>query len=89
MLDPNLSIRINLMIDGNSLKDDHEENRGKYKKQMWCFPGDFAAELEPSKMRDKNTQRRYFEDWQINEYRQTLVCYRCKRPCAGTCETVN
>jgi hypothetical protein len=79
MLCSNLEIKVNLMIDDKESKE--------YKKQIWCFPGDFAAELEPGKMRDARVRRQYFEDGQINEYLQTIVCLRCKRPCAGTCET--
>ena len=71
----NLQLKSNLMIDDGR------------KSQTRCFPGDFAALVEPHRMRDKRIRGQYFESQQIHEFQQTLICLLCKRPCAGTCES--
>jgi hypothetical protein len=72
----NLQLKSNLMIDDGT------------KNQTHYFPGDFAAHIQPHRMRDKRIRKQYFKPHQIHEYEQTLVCLICKRPCAGTCELV-
>jgi len=67
----NLQIKANLMIDDGRNQEPH-------------FPGDFAYQLNPSSF-DSRVQRTHWTDRQIHEYQQTLICLRCKRPCAGTC----
>lgn len=80
MTESNLQIKSNLMvekIDGSEVKN------SKY--QTHYFPGDFAALIQPSKMRDNRGRQMHFTRQQIDEYQQTIVCLTCKRPCAGTC----
>lgn len=72
MTHSNLQIKSNLMIDDG-------------RKQSSYFPGDFAYQLDPSKF-DSRVQTNYWSEKQIHEYRQTVICYLCKRPCAGTCD---
>jgi len=77
----NLKVKSNLMvesIDGVEVKNP--------KEQIRYFPGDFAAEIEPNYMKDVRIKDKYFTKQQIIEYEQTIVCYICKRPCAGTCQ---
>jgi hypothetical protein len=76
----NLQIKSNLMVekvDGVMVK-----NIG----QIRCFPGDFAALIEPHLMKDVRIREKYFTLQQIIEHQQTIVCYVCKKPCAGTCQ---
>lgn len=81
MTESNLEIKSNLMIEKI---DGFEVTSLKYQRRY--FPGDFAALIEPSKMKDHRVQERYFTRQQIDEYQQTIVCLTCKRPCAGTCK---
>jgi hypothetical protein len=77
----NLKLKSNLMvesIDGIEVKN--------AKEQIHYFPGDFAALIEPNRMRDVRIREKYFTCQQIIEYQQTIVCYVCKKPCAGTCQ---
>lgn len=76
----NLQIKSNLMVE----KEDGVEVKGK-KHQMRYLPGDLAALIEPSKMRDNRVRAMYFDSQQIHEYEQTVFCLTCRRPCAGTC----
>ena len=71
MTQSNLQIKSNLMIDDG-------------RKQAPYFPGDFAYQLNPRSF-DRRVQRMSWTDKQIHEYQQTLICSRCKRPCAGIC----
>jgi len=77
----NLQLKSNLMVE----KVDGVEVTNA-KKQIRYFPGDFAAEIEPSRMKDVRVREQYFTCQQIIEYQQTIVCYVCKKPCAGTCQ---
>lgn len=80
MQQSNLQLKSNLMVetvDGVEVKN--------AKEQIRYFPGDFAALIEPSRMEDIRCREKYFTPQQIDEYRQTIVCLTCKRPCAGTC----
>jgi len=77
----NLKLQSNLMvesIDGVEVKN--------YKYQIRYFPGDFAALIEPTRMKDVRIREMYFTSQQIIEYQQTIVCCICKKPCAGTCQ---
>jgi hypothetical protein len=77
----NLQIKSNLMIekiDGREIK--------KSKEQIQFFPGDFAALIEPYRMKDVRIREQYFTQQQIIEYQQIIVCFICKKPCAGTCQ---
>jgi hypothetical protein len=76
----NLQIKSNLMVE----KVDGVEV--KKVKQIRCFPGDFAALIEPHLMKDVRSREKYFTPQQIIEHQQTIVCYVCKKPCAGTCQ---
>lgn len=81
MTESNLQIKSNLMIeevDGVEVKNSRHQIR--------YFPGDFAALIAPSKMKDNRGREQYFTRQQIDEYQQTIVCLTCKRPCAGTCK---
>jgi hypothetical protein len=76
----NLKLKSNLMVEtvnGVEVKNARE--------QIHYFPGDFAAEIEPHRMKDTRMREIYFTHQQIIEYQQTIVCYTCKKPCAGTC----
>lgn len=77
----NLQLKSNLMVE--SMDGVKEKN---LKKQIHCFPGDFAAEIEPKLMKDVRIREKCFTEQQIIEYQQTIVCYTCKKPCAGTCQ---
>ena len=81
MTESNLEIKSNLVvekIDGVEVTNSTHQRR--------YFTGDFAALVEPSKMKDHRVQEQYFTRQQIYEYQQTIVCLTCKRPCAGTCK---
>lgn len=80
MQQSNLKLKSNLMVETVN------GNQEKTKKQIQCFPGDFAALIEPSLMKDTRCQGKYFTREQILEYQQTIVCLTCKKPCAGTCQ---
>lgn len=77
----NLQLKSNLMVE----KEDGVEKKNA-KEQIHYFPGDFAALIEPSRMKDIRCQEMYFTRQQIQEYQQTIVCLSCKKPCAGTCQ---
>jgi hypothetical protein len=81
MTESNLQIKSNLMVEKT---DGFEVTNSKYQRRY--FPGDFAALIEPSRMKDNRGRERYFTRQQIDEYQQTIVCLTCKRPCAGTCK---
>lgn len=77
----NLQIKSNLMVE----KVNGVELEG-IKFQSRYFPGDFAALIEPSLIKNYQIRARYFDSQQINEYLQTIMCLDCNRPCAGTCQ---
>lgn len=77
----NLKLKSNLMVE--SIDGVEVENA---KEQIRHFPGDFAALIEPNRMKDVRIREKYFTSQQIIEYQQTIVCYICKKPCAGTCQ---
>jgi hypothetical protein len=70
----NVSIRSNVMLD-----DKHHQRKYRY------LPGDFAAQVY-QECRDVRTADQYLSPEQLVERRQYIVCRRCQRPCAGTCE---
>lgn len=72
-MDSNLSVQSNLMLDD-------EEHEPKYR----YLPGDFVIQVHPN-FRDSRVIESYLTKEQLVEYRQYLVCIRCRRPCAGTC----
>lgn len=81
MKESNLQIKSNLMVeivDGREIKN--------AKEQIKYFLGDFAALIEPHRMKDVRIREKYFTQQQIIEYQQTVVCFVCKKPCAGTCQ---
>lgn len=82
MTESNLQIKSNLMIEK---VDGIEVKNSKYQRRY--FPGDFAALIEPSRMKDNRVREQYFTPQQIYEYQQTIICLTCGRPCAGTCKT--
>lgn len=69
----NLSVGSNLMLD-----DMTHEPKHRY------LPGDFVVQVYPN-FRDARFIEKYLTARQLVEYRQYLVCIRCRRPCAGTC----
>lgn len=68
----NIALKSNIMLEGRE------------KLERAC-PGDFAALIFPSRMRDSRVRKIYFSERQIWEYLQTVSCLTCGRPCAGTC----
>lgn len=81
MKQSNLQLKSNLMVE----KVDGIEVTSA-KEQIRYFPGDFAALIEPNRMKDIRIREQYFNCQQIKEYQQTIVCYVCKKPCAETCQ---
>jgi hypothetical protein len=73
MDEPTLQIVSNLMIDD-------DEHKPEYR----FMPGDYIAQAARW-MVDVRTIDEYLSPRQRSEYRQYIVCYRCNRPCAGTC----
>jgi len=73
----NVAVRSNLMLDD-------EEHKPHYR----YIPGDFVGEIyhEFPNLRDIGTAERELTEQQLIERRQYLVCSRCFRKCAGTCE---
>lgn len=49
------------------------------------LPGDYVGQIYPDYI-DKRAMDRYLTERQILELKQYLVCLKCGRPCAGTCE---
>ena len=49
------------------------------------LPGDFLAQVYPEKV-DRRLIERELTPRQIKEYEQYLICLKCGRTCAGTCE---
>jgi hypothetical protein len=72
----NLRLRSNLFAVDRAVK----ENKSLYK----YFPGDYLKLMYPQ-YADPRSQSMYMDERQINEMEQYLVCYKCKRVCAGTC----
>jgi len=72
-MESNLLVRSNLMLD-----DKTHEPKYRY------LPGDFVVQVY-SNFRDARVIEDYLTARQLVEYRQYLVCIRCRRPCAGTC----
>lgn len=71
----NIALKSNVMVEG-------------LKPFIQSCPGDLAYLLHPS-LFDLRTQHQHFSEKQIQEYQQTLVCFLCHRPCAGTCQSDN
>jgi len=49
------------------------------------LPGDLAVEVYKKFWPTPQLIRSHLTDQQWIEYRQYLVCKRCRRPCGGTC----
>jgi hypothetical protein len=69
----NLAVRSNLMLDDEEHKIQHR-----------YLPGDFVKAVYPG-LTDVRVYEETLTTAQIVEMRQYLVCFRCLRPCAGTC----
>jgi hypothetical protein len=70
----NLSVKSNLMLDD-------DERRPQYR----YIPGDYVGEIYPQFV-DVRVYESVLSKQQIIELEQYLVCVRCHRPCAGTCD---
>lgn len=70
----NVNIVPNVMVDGLT---GGEEIR--------ALPGDFAVQVYRRWYSSKESLRQVLTDEQWEEHLQYLVCFRCNRPCAGTC----
>jgi hypothetical protein len=81
MTQSNLQLKSNLVVE---TVDGIEVINAK--AQIRYFPGDFAAKIEPHRMKDVRIREQYFTQQQIIEHQQTIICYSCKKPCAGTCQ---
>jgi hypothetical protein len=73
-MNSNLAVRSNLMLDDE-----------QHKLQYRYLPGDFVKMVYPE-LSDVRVYEATLTEQQITEMRQYLVCIRCRRPCAGTCE---
>lgn len=73
--DTNIQLLSNLMIDDKNHQPNH-----KY------YPGDFVALIHPNYI-DNRVMDFYLTKEQIIELEQAYVCNKCKKTCAGTCET--
>lgn len=51
------------------------------------LPGDFAVQIYRVWWTSPATIRTNLTPLQLIEYEQHLVCHRCGRPCAGTCQS--
>lgn len=51
------------------------------------LPGDFVKEVYPE-YATPEVMHTYLSELQIVELKQYLVCYRCKKACAGGCEQI-
>jgi hypothetical protein len=73
--EPNVALRPNVMTVTERMHD-----------EIAHLPGDFAVQIyriwwtSPESIRTNLTERQFIE------YEQHMVCLRCRRPCAGTCE---
>jgi len=74
-MDSNLDVQSNLMIDDEG-----------HSPQFRYLPGDFVGQVYPEKVDRRNIERELTRR-QIIEYEQYLICYICKKPCAGSCQT--
>lgn len=70
----NLNIKSNLMIDD-----------AKHQNERRWLAGDLRVQIYPE-FKDVRVIQSKLSPEQIIEYRQYLVCQKCKRTCAGTCE---
>lgn len=55
-------------------------------ERIAALPGDFAVQVYRSFWPNKEVIRKRLTPAQLIEYEQYLVCGRCGRTCAGTCE---
>jgi hypothetical protein len=69
----NIQLVSNLMLDDK----EHQPNH-KY------YPGDFVALIYPH-YTDSRVMHFYLTKEQMIELEQVYVCFKCKKPCAGTC----
>ena len=80
----NLTLRSNLMIDDNEHADVYLYQPGDLVLQISRGPEGwpYSVKANPNAKDMKGALRE--EQW--IEMHQYLICNRCKRPCAGTCE---
>ena len=74
-MESNLGVGSNLMI----VYEGQEDREYRY------IPGDYIGRIYPQYI-DSRAIEKYLSRKQINELRQYLVCHKCHKPCAGTCE---
>lgn len=74
-VDSNPQVASNLMLESRLRR---REDELKY------IPGDYVVKIDPL-LRDVRNERDLTPD-QLIELHQYLVCLKCGRPCAGTCE---
>ena len=74
-MNSNIQVRSNLMV---------LEVDGKLIDKKRFFPGDYYALLYPN-LTDSRVIEMYFSKEQLIDYTKAMVCYRCKKSCAGTC----
>jgi hypothetical protein len=73
----NLQILSNLMLQENITK------RSKLYHEY--FSGDYLALMYPE-YTDTRVMHEHMTKAQIDEFHQVLLCNKCRRKCAGTCE---
>jgi hypothetical protein len=76
MTDLNVSVMANVMTVQARAEDD-----------IAYLPGDLAAKVYGHLWLTPKGIRKHLTPHQLVEYEQYLVCLRCSRPCAGTCDS--
>ena len=73
-MNSNVAVRSNLML--------YDE---EHKPQHRYIPGDYVGQIYPD-LTDTRVFEKELTPVQLMEMRQYLICMRCQRPCAGSCE---
>lgn len=73
-MNSNVAVRSNLMLDD-------EQHKPNYR----YIPGDYVGKIYPE-LTDTRVSWKELTPLQLVEMRQYLICIRCQRPCAGTCD---
>jgi len=74
-MEPNLTVTSNLMI----VVEGQDDREYRY------VPGDYIGQIYPNFIDSRNIDK-YLTKKQIIEFRQYLICHKCHKPCAGTCD---